>query len=201
MKRFIMIIFIFAMLLSILTYFHNSFDKTNEVDNKTEAIEIYSYEELATLPLEKTYGYEDILKDMKLDGLGTEERIANFKVQHDANTSLIIPNSTATVRYGKFAMDSYEFTNSLTKYKLTPILYIGLYYTSNESPNKIASIDQSFLNTSGGSNCEFTGKIFYRLESGNSFYYGINGDVYKTASIFIRNIDFDGRYYSASLND
>ncbi|ABW19220.1 hypothetical protein [Alkaliphilus oremlandii] len=174
----------------------------NEILKVDEAIEIYSYEELATLPLEKTYDYESVLKDMELNGSDTEERKANFKAHHDDNSRLIIPNSTTTVRYAKLAMDSYKFTNLLKKYELTPVLYIGLYYTSVNSPDKIVSINDPFIKTSSGADCIFTnGNIFYRLESGNSFYYGVNGDVYKTkGNTIIKNIDFDGRYYSSSLN-
>lgn len=196
MKKLIITILIFGIPLGVITNFYNSSNKTKGSSNKTEGMELFKYEQLATLPLEKTYDYEDVLKDMELNGLDTKERIANFKAQHDANTSLITPNSTGTVRYAKFAMDSYIFTNLLKKYELTPVLYIGLYYTSDIEPDKIISIDEPYIRTSGGADCVFTGDIFYRLESGNSFYYGVNGNVYKTTNIFIKNIDFDGRYYS-----
>lgn len=174
----------------------------NEILEVDEVIEIYNYEELEILPLEKTYDYDNVLIDMKLNGIDTEERKANFKAQHDANISLITPNSTAAVRYAKFAMDSYKFTNFLKKYELTPVIYIGLYYTSGNSPDKIVSIDQPFIKISGGVDCIFTNEnIFYRLENGNSFYYGVSGDLYRANNnLFIKNIDFDGRYYSSSLN-
>ena len=200
MKKLIIIVFIFVIFLSIIINFYNSSNKTDGVGNKTEVIEIYTYEELATLPLEKTCDYEDVLKDMELNGLDTEERIANFKTQHEINTKSISPNSTETVRYAKFAMDSYKFTNLLKKYELTPVFYIGLYYDSNGVPEKIVSIAEPYIRTSTGAQYIFDGEIFYRLESGNSFYYGVNGNVYKTTNIFIKNIDFDGRYYSSSLN-
>lgn len=64
----------------------------------------------------------------------------------------------------------------------------------------------------------------FRLESGNSFYYDVYGDVYKTGKLnwsagasvgigkfatanftisngsgYIKNVSFDGRYYSAGM--
>lgn len=200
MKKLIIIVFSFIIFLSIIINFYNSSNKTNGLNNKTEVIETYSYEELANLSLEKTYDYEEILKDMELNGINTEERISNFKAQHDENTSLMILNSKGTVRYAKFAMESYKFNNFLKKYELTPIFYIGLYYTSIDSPDKIASIKEAFIKTSDGADCIFAGNIFYKLESENSFYYGVYGDVCKENNVFIKNIDFDGRYYSSSLN-
>ena len=97
-------------------------------------------------------------------------------------------------------MGSYTFTHIFKKYELTPIFYIGLYYTSDLNPDKITSIAEPYIRTAGGSKCIFNGNIFYHLESGNSFYYGVNGNVHKTTKISIKNIDFDGRYYSSSLN-
>lgn len=196
MKKLIisLIVLIFAISLGVLTTFYNSL-------RKTEGMEFLKYEQLATLPIKQTYDYEDVLKDMQINGLATEERIANFKAQHDTNTKLISPTSTGTVKYAKFAMDSYTFTRIFKKYELTPIFYIGLYYTSDLEPNKIISIAKPYIRTLGGAKCVFDGSIFYRLESGRSFYYGVNGDVYKKTNNFIKNIDFDGRYYSPSLSN
>lgn len=63
------------------------------------------------------------------------------------------------------------------------------------------SITEPYIKTSDGTKCVFNGSIFYRLENGHSFYYAVSGDVYKTnnSKSLIKNIDFDGRYYSSSL--
>lgn len=190
-------VLIFLIFLGIITIFYNSSSKTEGMEL---GIEFLKHEQLDTLPIEKTYDYEEILNDMEINGLVTNERIASFKAQHETNTKLISPASTGTVRYAKSAMDSYKFTHTLKKYELTPIFYIGLYYTSDLEPDKIISISEPYIRTSGEAECVFNGNVFYRLERGNSFYYGVNGDVYKATNRFIKNIDFDGRYYSDSLN-
>jgi len=96
-------------------------------------------------------------------------------------------------------MDSYTFTNSFRKYELTPIFYIGLFYNSDLELDKIISIAEPYIRTLGKTECIFKGNIFYKLESGNSFYYGVNGNVHKKNDVFIKNISFDGRYYSYYL--
>jgi len=198
MKRLVksIIVIIFVIFLGIIPIFNNS-------SSKVEGMEFLKYEQLATLPIEQTYTYEEVLRDMESNGLATKKRIDEFKAQHDTNTNtkLISTTSTGTVKYAKFAMDSYTFTRIFKKYELTPIFYVGLYYTPDLELDKIISIAEPYIRTSGGAKCLFDGSIFYRLESGRSFYYGVNGDVYKKTNNFIKNIDFDGRYYSPSLSN
>ena len=188
-------VLIFVIFLGVITIFYN-------LSSKTKEEEFLKHEQLATLPINQTYDYEHVIKDMALNGLATEERIANLKAQHDENTKLISPTSTGKVRYAKLGMDAYTFTHNLKKYKLTPIIYIGLYYTSELEPDKIISIAEPYISTSGGAKCVFNGNIFYKLENGHSFYYGVAGDVFKTnnSKKFIKNINFDGRYYSSSFD-
>lgn len=122
MKKLIkgMLLLIPALCLGFIIIFYNS-------SSKIEGIESIKCEQLETLPMNQTYDYEEILKDMEINGLDTKERIPNLKAQHDTNTKLISAPSAGEVRYAKLAMDSYTFTHNFKKYELTPNFYIGLY--------------------------------------------------------------------------
>lgn len=194
MKKFItsIVVIIFLIFLGVMTFTKNS-------PKKTEGMEAHKYEQLATLPIEEAYDYEEILKDMEINDLATTEMVANFKAQHETN-KLTSTNSTGTVRYAKLAMNSHTFTKGFNKYELTPIFYVGLNYISDTQPDKIISIAKPYISTTGAEKCVFDGNIFYKLENGHSFYYGISGAIYKKTKTFVKNIDFDGRYFSDSLN-
>lgn len=187
-------------------------------------MQIYSHEEIANFNVENTSTYEEVLTDMKANGLATQKDIDDFKESHNRNVSVLV---AGYVKYAKFTMPSYSFIHGLIKlqYVLTPVFYVGLYYTVGPEPDKMVSLDDAHIQTSNGTACKFVGNIFYRLESGRSFYYGVYGDVYKTATItysgggqigvgqsatvtfgasytnnYIRNVDFDDRYYTPALN-
>lgn len=195
MKKFItsIVVIIFLIFLGVMTFTKNS-------PKKTEGMEALKYEQLATLPIEEAYDYEEILKDMEINDLATTEMVADFKTQHETNTKLTSTNSTGTVRYAKLAMNSHTFTKGFNKYELTPIFYVGLNYISDTQPDRIISIAKPYISTLGAEKCVFDGNIFYKLENGHSFYYGISGAIYKKTKTFVKNIDFDGRYFSDSLN-
>lgn len=195
MKKFItsIVVIIFLIFLGVMTFTKNS-------PRKTEGMEALKYEQLATLPIEEAYDYEEILKDMESNDLATTEMVADFKTQHETNTKVTSTNSTGTVRYAKLAMNSHTFTKGFNKYELTPIFYVGLNYISDTQPDKIISIAKPYISTTGAAKCVFDGNIFYKLENGHSFYYGISGAIYKKTKTFVKNIDFDGRYFSDSLN-
>jgi hypothetical protein len=179
-------VIIFVIFLVVIAILNNSPSKTEGMSSsKTEGMEFLKYGQLATLPINQTYDYEDVLKDMKANELATEKRTADFKAQNDTNTKLISFTSTGTVRYAKFTMDPYTFTRTFKKYELTPVFYVGLYYTSELEPDKMISIAEPYIKTSGGAKCVFNGNIFYKLENGHSLYYGVAGDVYKTANTTI----------------
>jgi hypothetical protein len=99
-----------------------------------------------------------------------------------------------------------------------------IYNNNSVSPYKIASINAPFIYTGGGADCKFAGNIFYRLEAGNRFFMGINGDVYSAGSIttklgvkvgvgesssasyeitsskdFLKNVAWDCNYYSSGM--
>ena len=187
------LVIIFLIFLGVITFSKNS-------PSKTEGMEAIKYEHLEALPIEETYDYEEILKDMEINYLATTEMVDNFKTQHETNVKLTSINSTGTIRYAKLAMNSHTFNKSFRKYVLTPIFYVGLYYTSDTQPDKIISIAEPYMSTLGATKCVFDGNIFYKLENGHSFYYGISGAIYKKNKTFVKNIDFDGRYFSDSLN-
>lgn len=197
MKKFItsIVVIIFLIFLGVMTFTKNS-------PRKTEGMEALKYEHLEALSIEETYDYEEILKDMEINDLATTEMVANFKTQHETNVKLTSINSTGTIRYAKLAMNSHRFTKGFNKYELTPIIYVGLNYTSDTQPNKIISIAEPYISTLGASKCVFNGSIFYKLENGHSFFYGVNGYVYKAknSKSHFKNINFDGRYYSDALS-
>lgn len=189
------IVIILLIFLGVITFSKNS-------SKKTEGMEALKYEQLATLTIEEAYDYEEILKDMEINDLATTEMVANFKTQHETNTKVTSTNSTGTIRYAKLAMSSHTFTKGFNKYELTPIFYVGLNYTSDTQPNKIISIAKPYISTTGAAKCVFDGNIFYKLENGHSFFYGVNGYVYKgkNSKSHLKNVNFDGRYFSDSLS-
>lgn len=184
-----------------------------------------NYEDLAHLSIEETYSYEEVLADMQNSGILSENDILRFKISHFNTMSA---SYTETIRYSKFTMDPYVFWDDfyIFNYELAPVFYCGLLYINGSyEPSKIVSLEGGHIYTGGGSKCIFGGTMFYRLEAGNSFYYGVSGDVYKSGTTtvkvgakvavgessttnievtysdnLIKNVDFDGRYLSAGLN-
>lgn len=194
-------------------------------------IETHDISELSKVKYDETYSYKDVLLDKYMLGLISESEY-NHKI-NNLNNTYNMAASRSYVRYMKFTMDSYSFRAtsdfSTNTYVLTPIFYVGLDYGNDSSmtgqPDSIVALESPHIYTGDGANCVFGGKIFYRLQSGRSFYYGVYGDVYKTANVsisggikigigdsatasfnissssnFLKNVDFDGNYYSAALN-
>lgn len=60
--------------------------------------------------------------------------------------------------------------------------YQKIYTIGFPEPNRIVSLGGAHIFTGKGEKCIFTGTIYYKLISGNSFYYSFYGDVYKTAT-------------------
>lgn len=115
---------------------------------------------------EDTYTYTELTEHLAGAGL-TQAEITNFIGERPKET-----RAATEVRYGLFKMNN--FTYSSGKYILEPRFSVGLEYTiGSYSPNRIVSL--------GGAHI-FTGTIYYKLISGNSFYYSFYGDVYKTAT-------------------
>ncbi|MDF2801147.1 MAG: hypothetical protein K0S61_1050 [Anaerocolumna sp.] len=171
---------------------------------------------LSTLPYEDTYTFQEVLTDMQHNNLISKEKINQFKANNNSKTST---QSNQEIRYAIFYMDIYTFTKDKligsNSYILQPRIYLGfLYDDSTSSPTKIVSLDSPFIFTKTGDKCIFIGDIFYKLEAGNRFFVGINGDVYKKAkeikertsisyktstNDYLRNVAFDVKYYSAEL--
>lgn len=202
MKRRIFLFVICAVFLGTIFSFY-PITRTGTVSK--EIMKVVASENLTTFPMEQAYSYEEMLEDQYANGLITRE-----KVQEKRNAYLSLvqnqrENSDECVRYGKITMDAYEFSKGFAQYKLTPVIYVGLYYSNPETPDHIESIHDPYIDITGGAACKFHGNIFYQLESGNSIYYGVNGDVYKTTTItgsnhFLKNVSFDGRVYYPTLN-
>ena len=163
---------------------------------------------------------------MEYNNLISKEDINAFK----ANYSKMSIQRKQEIRYATFYMDSYSFKDpyiiGAKTYVLEPRIYVGLVYVNDSySPSYIDNIDAPFIYTGGGADCKFAGNIVYKLEAGNRFFMGINGDVYKTASIstkvgakvgigkessisyevtsssdYLKNVAWDSRYYSAGMN-
>lgn len=113
-----------------------------------------------------TIYYTELTEHLAGAGL-TQAEITNFIGERPKET-----RAATEVRYGLFKMNN--FTYSSGKYILEPRFSVGLEYTiGSYSPNRIVSL--------GGAHI-FTGTIYYKLISGNSFYYSFYGDVYKTAT-------------------
>lgn len=194
---------------------------TVHAEEKHEPMKCVDINELANLPYEETYSYQEVLRDMQLNNI-SKDQINEFV----ANNSKMSALQTEEIRYSTFYMDAYTFYWGLSsQFVLQPRIYVGLLYRNGAySPSKIVSLDSPFMFTGAGGDCKFVGTIFYRLEAGNRFFMGINGNVYKTANVtvkggvqvkiggaatisfeatnsnnFLRNIAYDTRYYSAGL--
>lgn len=194
---------------------------TVNAEEKNEPMKCVDINELTNLPYEETYSYQEVLRDMQLNNLISKEQINEFV----ASSSKMSALASEEIRYTTFYMDSYTFSHGFSTYVLQPRIYVGLLYVNGtSSPSKIVSLDAPFIFTGAGNNCKFVGNIFYRLEAGNRFFIGTNGDVYETATVvskggiqvklggsatvnfeasnsnnYLRNVAFDVRYYSAGL--
>ncbi len=189
--------------------------QANSVSEKYIPLKCVDINELSTLPYEDTYTFQEVLTDMQHNNLISKEKINQFRT----NNSQTSTQSNQEIRYALFYMEAYTFNKDKflgsNTYVLQPRIYLGLLYDdSTFSPVKIVSLDSPFIFTKTGDRCIFIGDIFNKLESGNRFFMGINGDVYKTAkeikkrsSIsystrskdYLRNVAFDVKYYSAEL--
>ncbi|MDF2589985.1 MAG: hypothetical protein K0S41_3826 [Anaerocolumna sp.] len=185
------------------------------VEEKYVPIKCININELSILPYEDTYTFQEVLKDMQHNNLISKEKINQFRTNNSQTSTL----SNQEIRNAIFYMDPYTFTKDKligsNSYVLQPRIYLGfLYNDSTSSPTKIVSLDSPFIFTKTGDKCKFIGDIFYKLEAGNRFFVGINGDVYKTAkevmegssisyetssNDYLRNVAFDVKYYSAEL--
>lgn len=183
-----------------------------------DVMKAYDINELDSMPIEATYSYDEVLADMQNQGFSSEEILTTrAKFEELASRS--------SVQYSKFRLDPYTVPGTNLHYVLQPYVYVGLEYNNSPTPTRIVSIDAPFIATNEGTPCVFGGNIFYRLESGRSFYYGVNGDVYRTGTLtisgggqigigesgnvtlslsysnnFIKNVHFDGRYYNPQLD-
>lgn len=125
--------------------------------------------------IKKEDTYTELTEHLAGAGL-TQAEITNFIGERPKET-----RAATEVRYGLFKMNN--FTYSSGKYILEPRFSVGLEYTiGSYSPNRIVSLGGAHIFTGKGENCIFTGTIYYKLISGNSFYYSFYGDVYKTAT-------------------
>lgn len=213
---------IITLLAALLVISISSTVKAKENHAPMECVDI---NELSSLPYEKTYTYQEVLADMEYNDLIGKEKVHAFKT----NNSKISVRANEEIRYSTFYMDRYTFKDpyiiGAKTYVLEPRIYVGLIYINGgPAPDRIASIDAPYIYTGGGAECKFAGNIFYRLEAGNRFFMGINGDAYSTATIvtkiglkvgvgdsstisyevtsskdYLKNVAWDSRYYSAAL--
>lgn len=197
----------------------------DKVTNKTSKIESISSKDLNDPLKLKTYTYDEILEDMLDLGLISREEFLKRSLLNKIST-LSSSWDSLPIKYSKLSGDSFTCYKNGRRYVLTPYFYVGIKgmggIPSPANYHKIVSLESPYIYTGNGSDCKFVGNIFYRLESGRSFYYGVNGDVYKTASTsisggfrigigesasvsfnasytnnFIKNIHFDDRFYSS----
>lgn len=208
MKKIIIILLIVLMLLA--TY------AVIGIEDKYVPIECVDINELSTLPYEDSYSFQEVLTDMQHNKLLSKEKINQF---NDNNNKISTPISQEDIRYAIFYMDTYTFTKDnligSNSYLLQPRIYLGFIYDDITSyPTKIVSLDLPYIYTKTGNKCKFIGDIFYKLEAGNRFFMGINGDVYKkvkeikegtsivyntNSNYYLRNVAFDVKYYSAEM--
>lgn len=114
----------------------------------------------------------------------------------------------AQVRYYKLAMEDYHVANWFRRYTLTPVFYVGLSFSDpTGTPDQIVSLNGAYVSTEKGNPCAFQGRVFYKLETGRQFFYGVSGDTYEPGLLdspsapgrFLQNVSFDDRFYTAEL--
>lgn len=160
---------------------------------------------------EDTYTYTELTEHLVTSGL-TQDQITNFIGERPKET-----REATEIQYALFTMNN--FTYSSGKYILEARFSVGLEYTQgSSSPNRIISLGGAHVFTGKGAQCIFTGTIFYKLISGNSFYYSFYGDVYKSATTtvtigedssiifnasrttdYLMNVSRDETFYSAGM--
>ena len=188
-----------------------TFAKSTQDLNKT-ALPAIPIEELDTLPIEKTYTYEEVLELQKKDNIDAKS-IEHFKRDHEENVKQVereynldsLVSSSYTVRYQKFSFDSKDVLKpgGLYVYRFTPELWAGLqYYGSSPSPDKIVSLSDPYIyNTLRGGGIN-GGHFKYELVAGNEINIWVAGKVFDLASTKISG-DFSigiGQTCKASLS-
>lgn len=190
--------------------------ETQSFESQSEDLIWHDISELDSISKEDTYTYDELLNLLITNGYSYKEAkkmMGKKKLSTRASTE---------IRYSLFRLKTYTYGGL---YKLQPRFNVGLEYTKGISaPNRIVSLQAAHIYTGDGAQCVFTGKIFYKLEAGNSFYYNFYGDIYKKGNInwsigatvgvgetgnvsatisngsnFYRNVSEAGRYTSAGL--
>ncbi|MEW9096964.1 MAG: hypothetical protein AB2417_17955 [Clostridiaceae bacterium] len=218
MKRVIKFTSVFLIILLLLT--NSTF--TQKVNTSIKAIPI---KELDTLPIERTYSYEEILTHAE-NGDYEIKDIEEFKKNHEENLKLQSPQENrTTIRYSIFAMDGIKFKGKYYRtYHIQPQVIVGLLYSGSSSPDKIVSLESSHVYTENGSPTTFDGNITCKLISGREIFILMQGRAYKhrkgnsprevkisiggivqayatfTNNGYLKDISYDETYYSDALD-
>lgn len=239
MKRKIICILVAIMLITINGYgvyanTENDLELQNlESVTKKGIMNIENISSLNEITYEQTYSVEEMLLDKYITGLISKEEYENqIKLKNNKFNNNISMYATSTeIRTMKFTMDTHVIKKPYNReYRLTPIFYVELEFgkkgssTASGTPIRIVSISNPHIYTGDGENCIFGGTIYYKLEAGNRFFYGVYGDVYKTGDIsisggisvgigksttaylnfnyknnYIANVSFSDTYYSYAM--
>lgn len=173
----------------------------------------------------KDYSYKEILEDMLALDLISKE-VFDLKLSAYDKNDLVAGNS---VNYRKIRGESYTVKSDYGGYVLTPCFYIGVKregeFLNNMKQATIVSVERPYLEIESDGEYRLQGSIFYKLEGGDSIYYGVNGDlrqdrVLKSGSfwdivigrlinlyygiihvdLYIKNFQFDGRLHFSTYS-
>ncbi|NLY46783.1 MAG: hypothetical protein GX053_12480 [Tissierella sp.] len=203
-------LFVLILVVSILIL-NLAFAKSTQDLNKT-ALPAIPIEELDTLPIEKTYTYEEMLELQKKNDIDAKS-IEHFKGIHEENVKQIgheynlnsLVSSSHTVRYQKFSFNSKDVLRpgGLFVYRFTPQLWVGLLYNDNfPEPEKIVSLSDPYIyNTLRGGGIN-GGHFKYDLITGNEINIWVVGKVFdQTATKISSDISIGtGQTGKASLS-
>lgn len=194
-----------------------------EVSGAINKLDFITPDELETLPIERTYSYDEALEMYKQAG-ATKEELAKFEKNFASK------NYTRSIgsRMVIMAMDPYTFDSGLYRYSLTPKIWVELYYSGSATPDYIVSLSDANIDTSHGygAKCSFEGTVTYRLLAGNRFSMYTYGTVYKSGQMRVsggvrvkvhekgevyitienqgsgklRDVNFQRDYYSAAMS-
>lgn len=178
MKRLIKFTSVFLIVLLLLLP-NSTF--TQKVNTSIKPIPI---KELDTLPIEKTYSYEEILVHVE-NGDYEIKDIEEFKKNHEENLKLqSLQENRSTIRYSIFVMDGIKFKDKYYRtYHIQPQVIVGLLYSGSSSPYKIVSLGDSHVYTENGSPATFDGNVTCKLISGREIYTLMQGRAYKDRKV------------------
>lgn len=156
--------------------------KNSIIESTKKELVWHDINELETISYDETFSRDEFIEILSENGYNSKqinELIGEKTIETKADTE---------IRYSLFKMNVFNYHNGfngiISNYKLQARFSAGFeYYKGDYSPNKVVSLGGAHVYTGDGKSCVFKGSIYYKLISGNSFYYNFYGDIYEKGSM------------------